>query len=48
MKYWITVTLEMSDEVEANSPQEAFEILSEAAMSGGSWDWYYEEIEEDD
>ena len=48
MKYWIEVTLTMADEVEAESPEHAFEILSDAAMSGGSWDWYYEEIEDED
>lgn len=44
MKYWMTVTLEMSDEVEADSPEEAFEILSTDAMSGGTWEYTYEEI----
>ena len=49
-KYYITVTLEMSDYVEADSPEEAFEILSDDAMRGGSWDYTYEEVEvnEDD
>lgn len=46
--YQMTVTLEMTDFVEADSPEEAFEILSEDAMSGGSWDYTYEVIEEDD
>lgn len=46
--YQMTVTLEMTDFVEADSPEEAFEILSEDAMSGGSWDYNYEVIEEDD
>ena len=44
-KYLMTVCLEMTDEVEANTPEKAFEILSEDAMSGGSWDWNYEIIE---
>lgn len=46
--YQMTVTLEMSDFVEADSPEEAFEILSEDAMCGGSWDYEYEVIEEED
>ena len=45
-KYYMTVTLSMSDYVEADSPEEAFEILSEDAMSGGSWDYSFDEIEE--
>ena len=28
MRYWVEVILQMSDEVEANSPEEAFDILS--------------------
>lgn len=46
--YQMTVTLEMSDFVEADSPEEAFEILSEDAMRGGSWDYSYEVVEDDD
>lgn len=46
-KYLMTVSLEMTDEVEANTPEEAFEILSEDAMSGGSWDWKYEIIDDE-
>lgn len=48
MIYNITVRLEMNDFVEANSPEEAFEILSTDAINGGSWEWYYEEIEEEE
>lgn len=48
MKYWIEVELTMSDEVEANSPEEAFEILSDAAISGGNWVWSCTEVEEED
>lgn len=47
MKYWVEVELTMSDEVEADSPEEAFEILSSAAISGGDWGFNWEEIEED-
>ena len=39
MKYLIDVMLEMEDWVEADSPEEAFEILSNDAMSGGDWQW---------
>lgn len=39
MKYLINVILEMEDWVEADSPEEAFEILSNDAMSGGDWQW---------
>lgn len=46
--YQMTVTLEMSDFVEANSPEEAFEILSEDAMRGGTWDYEYQKIEDED
>ena len=46
--YQMTVTLEMTDFVEADSPEEAFEILSGDAMSGGSWDYNYEVIDNDD
>lgn len=46
--YRMTVILEMTDDVEADSPEEAFLELSEDAMAGGSWDYTYEVIEEDD
>ena len=46
--YRMTVTLEMTDDVEADSPEEAFAQLSEDAMAGGSWDYTYEVVEEDD
>ena len=39
MRYLINVILEMQDWVEADSPEEAFEILSNDAMSGGDWQW---------
>ena len=45
--YRMTVTLEMTDDIEADSPEEAFQILSDDAMAGGSWDWTYEELDED-
>ena len=45
--YKMTVTLEMTDYVTADSPEEAFQILSHDAMSGGSQDYSYEEVDED-
>ena len=27
------------DDIEADSEEEAFQIASDAAMSGGSWEW---------
>ena len=39
MRYWVEVELTMADEVEADSPEEAFEILSTDAISGGDWLW---------
>jgi hypothetical protein len=46
MKYRIEVQLIMEDEVEADSPEEAFEIVSEYAIRGGDWMYDYEEIED--
>lgn len=47
MKYWVEVQLTMEDEVEANSPEEAFEILSTDAINNGDWIWSYTEIEDE-
>ncbi len=47
MKYWVEVELSMRDEVEADSPEEAFEILSTDAINGGDWWWTCTEMEED-
>lgn len=47
MKYKVWVCLECEyDDIEADSEDEAFLIASEAAMSGGSWDYTVEELEE--
>ena len=46
--YHMTVTLEMTDDIEADSPEEAFAQLSEDAMAGGSWDYTYEIVEDDE
>ena len=45
--YRVHVILELEDIVEADSPEEAFEILSGDATGGGSWQWSAEEVEED-
>lgn len=47
MKYWVEIELIMNDEVEANSPEEAFDILSDIAVKNGDWLWSCTEIEED-
>lgn len=47
MTYLVKVCLEMEDYVEANSEEEAFQILSDDAMSGGTWEWTAELVEEE-
>lgn len=47
-KYLMTIRLEMTDEVEAGTPEEAFMILSNDAMAGGDWDYNYEIIDDDE
>ena len=45
--YHVWVRLECEyDDIEADSEEEAFEIASDAAMNGGSWDWIIEEVQE--
>lgn len=46
-KYKMTVILEMTDIVEADTPEDAFIELSNDAMAGGSWDYTYEEMDGD-
>lgn len=47
MRYKVWVCLEAEyDDIEADSEEEAFLIASEAAMSGGSWDFTIEEVED--
>ena len=41
-KVWVCLEAEY-DDIEADSEEEAFQIASDAAMSGGSWDWTVEE-----
>lgn len=47
-RYLMTVKLEITDEVEADTPEEAFMILSNDAMAGGDWDYNYEIIDDDE
>ena len=47
-KYKVWVCLEAEyDDIEADSEEDAFVQASDAAMSGGSWSWDVEEIEEE-
>ena len=49
MIYRVWVCLEAEyDDIEADSEDEAFLIASEAAMSGGNWDYRVEKEEEED
>lgn len=43
-KVWVRLECEY-DDIEADSPEEAFRIASDAAMDGGSWDYQVEESE---
>lgn len=43
-KVWVRLECEY-DDIEADSPAEAFHIASDAAMDGGSWDYQVEELE---
>ena len=48
MLYRVWVQLEAEyDDIEANSEEEAFMIASNAAMSGGSWEWTVAPAEEE-
>ena len=45
-KYKVWVILEETyDDIEADSEEDAFIIASDYAISGGSWSWKVEEIE---
>ena len=46
-KVWVCLECEY-DDIEADSEEEAFQIASEAAMSGGSWEWTVSPVEADD
>ena len=45
-KVWVCLECEY-DDIEADNEDEAFQIASDAAMSGGSWTWTVEEVKED-
>ena len=45
-KVWVRLECEY-DDIEADSPEEAFRIASDDAMGGGSWDYQVEEIEKE-
>lgn len=44
-KVWVCLEAEY-DDIEADSEEEAFLIASDAAMSGGSWEWTVDPEEE--
>ena len=44
-RVWVCLECEY-DDIEADSEEEAFEIASDAAMNGGSWDWRVEEVQD--
>jgi len=44
-KVWVRLEEEY-DDIEADSEEEAFQIASDAAMFGGSWDWTVAPAEE--
>ena len=46
-KVWVCLEAEY-DDIEADSEEEAFQIASDAAMSGGSWEWEVSPAEEDE
>ena len=46
-KVWVCLENEY-DDIEADSEEEAFQIASDAAMSGGSWSWSVEPYVEED
>lgn len=43
-KVWVCLEAEY-DDIEADDEEEAFQIASDAAMSGGSWNYTVEEVE---
>lgn len=44
-KVWVCLDEEY-DDIEADSEEDAFIQASDAAMSGGSWEWEVKKIEE--
>lgn len=45
-KVWLRLECEY-DDIEADSEEEAFLIASDAAIGGGSWEYFVEEVEVD-
>ena len=43
-KVWVCLEAEY-DDIEADSEEEAFQIASDAAMNGASWDWTVEQVD---
>lgn len=43
-KVWVCLECEY-DDIEADSEEEAFQIASDAAMSGGSWEYTVSPVE---
>lgn len=49
MIYEVWVRLEAEyDDIEAHSEEDAFQIASDAAMNGASWEWTVKPKEDDD
>ena len=46
-KVWVCLEAEY-DDIEADNEEEAFQIASDAAMSGGSWEYAVNPAEEDE
>lgn len=44
-KVWVRLENEY-DDIEADSEEEAFQIASDAALAGGSWEFYVKKVEE--
>jgi len=44
-KVWVCLESEY-DDIEADNEEDAFQIASDAAMSGGSWKWTVAPVEE--
>lgn len=48
MKYKVHVELIFDDEVEAENEYEAFEIVSDYAIEGGTWNYHVEKMEDEE
>lgn len=47
MKYKVHVELIFDDEVEAENEYKAFEMVSDSAIAGSTWNYHVEKIEDD-